>query len=300
MNRSANIIFVFVCFLGLSKVSAQENLLDILNKERKDTTLLTMATFKNTRLSVAQSVETRKKGALQLYFGTRYWNIPMEEPRNSFLVDRFSAQFGFDYAFTDRFTTSFSVNTFDGVLNGFLKYRLLRQTDDNKVPFGITALQSTTLLTREYNGIRLPRMQSDRFFFTQQLIIARKFNRNLSLQVAPTYIHATWPQPTLGRTDFFALGLGGRYRIGKHTELTSEYHWVGNRDQGPEGYNSFAIGLNWEIGDVTMQMHMTNTKSFDEASSILLTPNNFNFEDGGLHIGVNAIFILHLKKQKLK
>ena len=300
MSRLSNLFFAFVVLFGFQMVNGQESLLDILDQEKSDSTFFTMATFKTGRLSIAQSVETRKKGSLQFYFGTRYWNIPLEGPRNSFLVDRFSAQLGMDYAITDRLTTSFSFNTFDGVVNGFLKYRLLRQTEDDKVPLSITALQSTTLLTREYNGIRLPQKQSDRFFFTQQLIVARKLNRNLSLQIAPTYIHATWPQPTLGRTDFFSLGLGGRYRIGKHTELTSEYHWVANRDQGPQGYNTLALGINWEIGDLTMQMHMTNTKSFDEASSILLTPNNFNFEDGGLHIGVNAIIILHLKKQKVK
>ncbi len=299
MNKIKFLILTIHIF-GLSQLAvAQDDLLQLLEDERPKSLLYTMATFKTNRIAIGHSIETRKKGILQLHLGTRYWNIPLEGRRTSFLVDRVSVRFGAEYAFTDLFTGELGINSFDGVINSSLKYRVLRQQDNGKVPLGITLVQSTSLFTRNFSGVQLPGSFSERLLFTQQAIFARKFNRNLSLQIAPTYIHSNSQQLNFEEKDFFVLGLGGRYRIGNHTELVSEYHFVAGREEGVQGFNPYSFGLNWEIGDTTMQFFLTNAKSFDEATTILYTPNNFNFNDGGLHLGVNVIYVLHLKKREL-
>jgi len=297
LMRKINYFLLFACFVFNMQILKAQDLLDILDQELKDTTQLTRATFKTTRLGFGQNIETRKKGVLQFTLGTRYWNIPMTTPRNSFVADRFSASFGIEYSITDRFTIGSSITSFDGLVNLYGKYRLVQQSEGTKsTPIGLTIVQSSTLLTRDVSPLQLPQNLVDRFVFTSQAILARKFNRNLSLQIVPTYIHSNTIQ-TYDTKNQFALGFGGRYRLSNHTSLFSEYYNVFGREEGVQGYNTFFLGVNWEIGYVIFQLSLSNAKSFDDAGAILYSPNNFNFNDGGLHFGVNVVYSLHPKKQ---
>ncbi|WP_209402848.1 DUF5777 family beta-barrel protein [Pseudozobellia sp. WGM2] len=299
MKINRYILLSMTMFCGMYLATAQD-LLEILDKELPDTPQYTQATFKANRITFGQSVETRKKGTLEIMLGTKYWNRA-ESSRRSFASDLFTARIGLEYAFTDRFTFGAGVTSFDGIINGLAKYRLVRQRDDtNKSPISITLFQSTSFLTRSYGKIVLPEDSSDRFNYVSKVIFARKFDRNFSLQLSPTYIHANSRQLNYETNDFFAMGFAGRYKLSNHVSLASEYHYVAGRDEGLQGYNSFGLGVNWEVSDLILQFSLTNAVSFDEAGTILFGPENFNFQDGALHIGVSATYIFHLKKQKLR
>lgn len=296
--KTKQLLLVTSCAIlcAISNSNAQD-LLDILKDETPKTPLYTQATFKTNRVVLSQSVETRKKGTLEFILGTRYWNIPNYENSQSFGADRFSGHYGMHYAFTDKFTLGAGITSADGILNGFAKYRLLRQRDDINVPIGITLLQGTSYHSRSSGIFTLPNDASNRLSYISQVIIARKFTQDLSLQLMPTYVRAGAGQPVIGETDLFALGFAGRYKLGNHVSLTSEYSYLLNRNEGEEGFNTFALGVNWEVGDLIMQFSMSNNKNFDDIAIISLSPNNFNFRPGGLHIGVNATYVLHLSKK---
>lgn len=300
MRNYRNLIFIIGMFLiGSMSISAQD-LLDILDKEVPKPTLYTQATFKTNRILLTQSVETRKKGVLEFILGTRYWNIPNNENNQSFGSDRFSGHLGAQYAFTDRFTLGAGVSSWDGIINSFGKYRLVRQNTDDSTPLSITLVQAVSYFSRNFNIFSLPEDSSERFGFATQAIIARKFDRNLSLQVVPAYIRTNTDQPVNGKNDFLSLGFGARYKLSNHVSIASEYGLLFGREEGDEGFNLFSLGVNWEVSDLIMQFSMTNSKGFDDVGSVTVNPNNFNFRPGGLHIGVNAIYILHTKKRKLK
>lgn len=298
-NRSYFLPFV-LAVLFFVNLGLGQDLLDILEKETPDMPMFTQATFKANRVVLGQSVETRKRGTMEFVFGTRYWNIPNNDASQSFGADRFSAHFGLQYAFTDRFTFGAGVTTYDGIFNGFAKYRLVRQREDTNVPLGITLLGGASYFSRDFARYRLPDNSSERLSYVGQLIIARKFNRNLSLQISPTYIRTGSNQPIADAQNLFLLGFAGRYKLGNHVSIASEYGYLFNRDEGSEGYNLFSLGVNWEIADLILQFSMSNSKSFDDISNYTFNPNNFHFRPGGLHIGVNATYVLHLSKQKSK
>ncbi len=277
-------------------VNGQE-LLDILEKESPKMPIYTQAIFKTNRVVLTQSVETRKKGTLEFILGTRYWNIPNNDNSQSFAADKFSGHFGMQYAVSDRFTFGAGITSYDGILNGFAKYRLVRQRQDKNVPIGITLVQGGSYFSRDFLRYSLPLNSSERLSYVTQAIIARKFDRNFSFQVSPTYIHSGSGQPVSNQKDLFLMGFGARYKLGNHVSLASEYGYLFGRNEGEEGFNLFSLGVNWEVGDLIMQFSMSNAKSFDDISSYLFNPNNFHFRPGGLHIGVNATYVLHLKKR---
>ncbi len=300
MKNNKAIYLVLLLIFGIHVANSQD-LIDLLDKEFPDEPQYTQATFKANRITFGQSIETRKARVLEFNVNTKFWNTPNSQSQ-SFAADRVTARFGLEYAFTDRFTAGIGGATFDGTFNAFGKYRLLRQRQDNdKTPFGITFVQSVSYLTRSFNHVILPEDSSERFSYTSQFLFARKFTPNFSLQLAPTYVYRASQQFPEDDNNHFAMGFGARYKLGGHVSIASEYYYVANPVEGIHGFGPFALGVNWEVSDLILQFSLTNTRSFDEATVITLTPNNFNFNDGNLHIGVSATYVFHFnKKQKKK
>lgn len=300
MNNKLSLLTTLALFLfGILGIKAQD-LLDIIENETPDIPMYTQATFKGNRVVLTQSVETRKKGTLEFLLGTRYWNVPNNDDSQSFGADRFSGYFGMQYSFSDRFTLGAGVGSVDGNFNSFAKYRLVRQREDKNVPLGITLVQGLSYFTTDFGTFTLPENSSDRLSYISQVIIARKFNKNLSLQFSPSYIRTGTNQPVNDKNDLFLLGFGGRYKLSNHVSLAGEYGYLLGRNEDEEGYNLFGLGVNWEVGDLIMHFSFTNSKSFDDIAIYNFNPNNFHFRPGGLHIGVNATYILHLNKRKPK
>ncbi len=300
MKKNNSFIYLGLALVfGIQSISAQD-LFDILDKETPKIPIYTQATFKANRIVIGQSVETRKKGILEFNVHTKFWNIP-DSQTQAFAADRVNARFALEYAISDRLTTGFGAGTFDGTFNLFGKYRLLRQRqDNNKTPFGITLVQSASYLTRSFNHVILPEDSSERFSYTSQVLLARKITPNFSFQVAPTFIHRTSQQFVEDDNNHFALGFGTRYKLGNHVSIASEYYYVANPVSGIHGFNPFALGVNWEVSDLILQFSLTNARSFDEATVITLTANNFNFNNGNLHIGVSATYVFHTNQKRGK
>jgi len=297
-NKKTVVLAYSSLILGLLPLKAQD-ILDILEKESPKVKLFAQATFKANKVVLGQSVETRKKGTLEFTLGTRYWDVPNNDRSQSFGADRFSANFNLSYAFTDRLTIGSGITSFDGIFNAFAKYRLVQQQLGGESPLGITLVQSFSQFTRDIARFRLADNPSDRQAHSTQVIFARKFDKNLSLQLAPTYIYTQVELPVPGRNNLFLLGFAGRYKLGNHVSLAAEYDYVFGRDEGPEGFNVFSLGVNWEVSDLILQFSMTNARGFDDISGHLFTATNFNFRPGRLNIGVNATYVLHTKQRKL-
>ena len=284
--------------LSLHQVKAQNELLDILDKEHSDTVpQFVPATFKSTRITYGHSVETRKKGILEVFAATRFWNTP-ELRSQSFGVDKLNARIALEYGINDRLTAGIGGSTWDGVFDAFVKYRLVRQRSDGQgSPFGVTVFQNSSYNSDAISNPYVLDGFSNRLSFTTQLLIAKKINSDFSLQIAPTFIHRSAVYTQDERQNHLALGFGGRYKLGPHVSLVSEYYTVFNPVENIDTYGPFAIGANWELGDVMLQFMLTNAPSMVESSFIAETRNNFNFKNPNLNFGFNFTYIIHFKRQ---
>lgn len=281
-------------------VLGQEGLLDILEQEHKATVpTYVSATFKTTRITYGHSVETRKKGILEIMLSNRFWNTPALQSQ-SFGVDKMNARIALEYGISDRLSTGFGGSTWDGLFDGYLKYRLVRQRPKGEgSPFSITIFQNASYFSE---GLTLPDVDdsfSNRLSYTSQLLIARKFGPNFSLQLTPTYVRRSVRYGDIDTRNHVALGIGGRYKLSHHVSLVSEYYRVFNPLDNFDTYGPFGLGVNWEIGDVMLQFMLTNAPSMVEDSFITGTKNNFNFKNPNLNFGFNFTYVLHLKR-KLK
>lgn len=291
-NKSTYLVLLFV--ISAMHFSTAQSLLDKLNAEPINNPLYTLATFKSTRISIGHSVETRKKGSFEISVMSRFWNIP-QGTENRFIADKLSNRFGLDYGLSDRFTLGVGFSTFNNITDTFLKYRLMRQQDNGPNKFSITLFQNATHReNKTAYGTSSGASFSDKLTFTTQLLIARKFTRNLSFQISPTFIQRKTAVSLLDDKNQFAIGFGGRYKVGNHVSIVSEYYYVTDPLKAIDTKGAFSLGANWELSDIMLQFKMTNTPNFVEDSFITQTRKPFNFKDGNFFFGFHATFFLQL------
>lgn len=292
-----------VAFLVLTSSINAQDLLDKLSKEFPNKPVYEIASFKTTRIGLGHSIETRKKGALEISLYNRYWNIPNFDNSQRFLADVVSTRYGLDYSFTDNLTFGLGYTNHDKITDGFVKYKLLKQRQKSKKGFvSVTLLQAFSQRKIEIvnnSAYGFSTSSSNKYAFTSQVLIARKLNSDFSVQISPTFIHRDASILNDDPNNQFAIGFGGRHKIGGHASIVSEYFYVTNPLKSVQTYNAFMVGVNWELSHLLLQFQVTNARNFVEDTFITLTKNNFNAKDGNFHFGFNATFVLHTKKKKL-
>ncbi len=289
------IIFIYVFIMLFTTKGAAQDLLESLEKEYPDTPQYELATFKGSRIAIGHSTQNRRKGVLDIVMMQRYWNVP-NSTAQSFVADKLNARIALEYGISDRLTFGAGGSTLDGIFDGFLKYQLVRQRKDGGgAPLSITLFQNSAYTSKAIGG-----EASDRLAFTSQILIARKFTSNLSLQITPTLVHRTASFIAEDPQTQFALGLGGRYKLGGHVAIVSEYYYVANPLASRGTYGAFALGVNWEVKNLLLQFQMTNVRGMVESDFITQTPNNFNTKDGNFVFGANATVSIQLFNHKQK
>ena len=241
-------------------------------------------TFSGTRLINGHSVETRSKGVLDFLISHRFGRIN-GGAYQFFGLDQSNIRLGLEYGVLDRLNFGIGRNSFQKVFDGFVKYKILWQKDEG----GNSPLSLTFFSNLAINSLRNPNVETkfqDRLAFTNQLLIARKFNTRLSMQLTPTFIRRN-KIPIEGRSDnLIALGLGGRYRITPRTSVNLEYFYRHADADFDEFQNALAIGVDIETGGHVFQLHLTNAQAITETMFIPETTGNFF--DGDIHFGFNV------------
>jgi hypothetical protein len=264
-----------------------------LDNNRRD---YTTATFKTTRLINGHTVETTGKGILDLKVSHRFGAFS-EGGYEAFGLDHATMRIGLDYGLTKRFSIGVGRSTFEKQYDAFVKYKLLRQsTGKVNMPVTVTFLSSIMLKTirPQDDGVN-KNYYSDKLFFTNQLLIGRKFNDNLSLQVAPTLIHFN-KVPDGFYNDIYALGLGGRQKLTKRISINAEYYYVVPKYKLPGTYNPLSVGFDIETGGHVFQLHFTNTTGMTERTFIAETTDQWS--KGDIHFGFNISRVFNIGKSK--
>jgi len=296
MKTNKNILSLFIMLSCSFITLAQDDLLNILDKEHTNDANHISATFKMTRISFGHSIETRKKGILEVFVANRFWNTPAERSQ-SFGADKMSARIALEYGISDRLSFGIGGTSFDGLFDSYLKYTLVRQKVKGKgSPLSLTVLQSGSYNSNAFGNSTIGDNFLDRASFTSQLLIARKFSSDFSLQIAPTFVHRGLVISNQDPKNHLALGIGARYKLGNHLSLVSEYYLNANKIESFDTYNPFALGVNWELGDIMLQFMLTNTRNMVEDTFITGTRNNFNFRSPNLNFGFNATYVIHFKR----
>ena len=265
---------------------------DAQDKKDKQTQIdYTTATFKTTRLINGQSIENLGAGILDVKISHRF-NPINEGAYTLYGLDNASMRMGVDYGINKWLMVGVGRSTFEKTYDFLAKAKLLRQsTGKVNMPFSLNYAGSMIWKT-----IKDPSLTNyaDRFSYSHQLIIARKFNDFFSLQLAPTLVHYNSVLHTSQPNDYYSLGVGGRLRLSRRVNLTSEYYYRFTKE---EGYvNSFSVGFDIETGGHVFQFHFTNSTGMTDRTFIEETVNKWS--DGGIRFGFNIARVFTIVKPK--
>lgn len=277
-----SIFLLLLVLVAHARLRAQDDLLAGLEAEQANQKTLVDATFKGTRLINGHSVETRKKGVMDFIIAHRFGTID-GGPYELFGLDFASVRIGLEYALTDRLYFGLGRSSFEKTYDGFVKYRLIRQSNGSgAMPVSVTWLSSMAIKTLKDPTASLS--FTDKLANTHQLMVARKLNSSISLQVTPSWVHRNLIAETDQNNDIFALGMGGRIKFTQRFALSAEYyHQFQKLNDAAE--NALAIGFDLETGGHVFQLQFTNATSMVPKGFISETTNNF-FK-GEIHFGFN-------------
>ncbi len=296
-------LFLFVLmFLSATAAFSQDDLMKELDESGKKDIDYTLQTFKGTRLVNGHTVETKGKGSLEFIFAHRFGELG-SGLYNMYGLDEAYVRLGLDYGVTDNLSISIARNSRDKIMDGYFKYKLIRQSKGGRnFPVTVTALLGAAYKLDPKKDDDPDFKTVDRMSYTTQLLIARKFTPNFSLQLMPVLIHKNAVHKNYEDNDHFALGLGGRIKLTRSIALTSEYYYRFNaRDDDDfadplKRYNALGFGIDIETGGHVFQLVLTNTSKLTERTFI--TETDGDFFAGDIHLGFNVTRTFQLKKKK--
>lgn len=287
-------VFAFVISYNLM---AQEDLMKELEQTQQNDTDYAFQTFKGTRLVNGHSIETKGKGTLEFIFAHRFGAIG-GGLYEMFGLDEALVRLGLDYGVTDNLSLSIGRNSDDKTMDGYAKYKLLRQSKGARnFPLTVTALGGIAYKASPQKEF-VPQgfTTIDRLAYVGQLLIARKFTTNLSLQVMPTFIHKNAVSQSQEDNNQMAIGFGGRMKVTKSIALTTEYYYRLNTMDTNPYKNTLGFGIDIETGGHVFQLVVTNTRGLTERSFITETADDF--DNKGIHLGFNVTRTFQLTRKE--
>jgi hypothetical protein len=296
------LLFAALLSMGSGVIAQEVDLFKMLEeeskKEDKERTDFTTATFKTTRLINGHTVENVGDGVLDAKISHRFGTLN-RGGYELFGLDNAMMRMGLDYGLSDRLMIGVGRNTFEKQYDGFVKYKLFRQSKGKRTfPVSVSLVGSVMLKTLKDAEPATKKHFSDKLYYSYQLLLARKFSESTSLQLMPTVVHHNLVQGASDPNDIIALGFGGRQKISKRVSINGEYYYVLPGHKLPGTYNSLSFGVDIETGGHVFQLHFTNTRGMSERTFISETTGQW--QNGDIHFGFNIsrVFSLHSKKKQ--
>lgn len=300
-------IFAIILGLGFGVVSMAQETAEPAKEAPKQK--FTRATFNSTRIINMQSVELNSPGSIQFMISHHFSPL---WPEGGSTQDNLAGLLGlnsglaytylsFDYSPTKWMSVGVAAagrNKYEG----FAKFKLLRQQSGAKnvpVTLGYYALFNANAAKDASVALGW-----NKYSFLHQLQIARKFNDKFSLQLMPTLVYFNVVPYGVNNSNYvWSLGLGGKYKVGDHNNITFEYARQLNmfenlidKNGNIVNYKPDLLSIGYEIntGGHQFQFYLGNT-SFSSAVD-QLARNTTSLKLRNMSLGFTLNRSLNLKK----
>ena len=267
-----------ILFISISvSLHSQEDLLGLIDDNPKTTPV--MATFKATRIVNAQSIEMPKPRILEFVILHRFGSMA-NGAYDLFGMDEAVIRFDLEYGFSDRLSIGIGRSSLNKTYDIFSKLKIVDQRTGHR-SFPISLVLFTKM---EIETIMKDMDMKDRYTYDAQLLLAKKLNRSLSLQLMPTFIHRNLVETHNDHHDLISLGIGGRIKMTRRTSINFDTFFpIGKR--GETYKQGWGIGYDIETGGHVFQLMVTNARGSFESEYVENASGAF--EDLNLYLGFN-------------
>jgi hypothetical protein len=284
MNWKYTCLIALFSMALLPGLRSQEDLLSLLGEEEPETEFANAA-FKTNRVINLHSLENTAAGVMDFKISHRFGTLN-GGLYEMFGLDNATIRLALEMGVTDRLAIGAGRSSYEKTYDGFVKYKLLRQSSGKRnMPITAALFASAAVQTLKWPDPNRDNYFSSRLYYTMQLIVGRKFSENFTLQLSPTIVHRNLVRTNAEKNDVPALGIAGRYKLTKRIALNAEYIYVMPNTLAPEFKNALSIGFDIETGGHVFQLHFTNATSMIERGFI--AENTGSWQDMGIHFGFN-------------
>lgn len=252
--------------------------------------------FKSSRVIMSHSMEMLRPGVLDFRILHRFGNVN-QGLSQFFGLDQATIRLGLDYGVTDDLTVGIGRGSFKKEVDGFVKYRIVQQaTGPKALPVSVLFAGGMTIIGAPWSDTTRKNYFSSRLGYYGQLIVGRKLNDNLTLQVSPTILHRNFVETEADPNDLYAAGFGGRIKLTKRISLNVDYYYVINQNGARDLHNPLSVGFDIETGGHVFQLHFTNAVGMNER--VFLTETTNSWGRGDIQFGFNISRAFQISKRK--
>lgn len=288
-------ILILLIALITQTVWSQDDLLEELESDSSNPNTNIVAAFKGLKVVNFESTKLANKKDFYFIVAHRFGTVK-NGIDDFFGLDQAVTQIKFIYGLTPWLNLGAARSSRQKKYGVHAKYRLLTQEEDG-MPFTLVGYNLITINTELNEDLYKNLSFEDRLNYVTQILISHKVNDQLSLLIAPTYIHenlATRSTLQVSEDSFatfdedndqFALGIGGRLKITNRWSINTDYGIHLNRNSNSVFKNPFSVGVDLETGGHVFQMHFTNAQGMFEDS--FLIQGEGDWSDGDFFFGFN-------------
>jgi hypothetical protein len=277
-------------------IYGQENPEDLLKLvDEKPKKEFTSAAFKTTRLVNFHTTEVLGRRCLDFRISHRFGDFNTGT-YNAWGIDGgANIRLGLEYSHNGRLMFGIGRTSTKKIADGFVKYKLIRQTEDNKNPVTVTLFSGIydTFERVQVDGFNKYQTNSDRLSYCHQVMISRKFNSKLSVQLTAAFVHFNLVDKITDGNNCYIAGLVARYKFAKRQAITLEYGYRINKYSNDAYYDSFGIGYDLETGGHVFQLHFTNSFGLTENQYFMYTTSSWS--NWGIRLGFNISRVFSLQ-----
>jgi hypothetical protein len=267
-------------------------------------------TFKDTRVINTHSTETLPKGKLDIRISHRFGDLlGASGGWKTFygLETAADVMIGGEYGFADNFNMgiyrSKGVGDLRQLVSSVGKYRLLRQKLDEPSSFSLTLLGVGSFSTMERiddaQFIQSFEKFSHRLIYTAQILVAKKFSDQFSLQISPSFTHRNIVRFD-EENDIFSIGTAARFQLTKVIGLLLDATIPITGVQSPFSENvssrnytiPLGIGVEFDTGGHVFQVNLTNSTGIIEPDYIGNTTGDWLKGEFRLGFTISRLFNL--------
>ncbi|OUV72850.1 MAG: hypothetical protein CBC83_06650 [Flavobacteriales bacterium TMED123] len=271
-------------------VTAQEDLLSLIDVKESN---YISYTFKGNKIVNGESVEAPSAGVLQFQIQHRFGTLNSGF-YNLYGLDNAQIRLGLDYGLKDWLCIGIGRSSALKTIDVSSKLKIMRQKNGmNAFPF--TIAYYTSVFQKQFTKIEKKQANykfSDQLSYVNQLLIAHKINRKLSLQISPTIVHYN----LVGydeSNDRLSIGFSSRYKISNRVSINTEYFL-----QAVERTNNdvLSFGFDIETGGHIFQLHLSNSPAMIAPAFIHETKGIW--AKGDIYFGFNISRVFSINENR--
>ncbi len=296
MKKYINLLFVFLIipFLGIAQEGDDQTASDTIKKVKEK---LERSAFESSFVIDNPTNVVNGKNAMEIQMEHRFGIIDTWEDMGG-IWGAANIRLGATYGVHERVTLGIGTQKYRRYSDINAKVAILRQTRSGKMPLSLTYYGNFA-----YNGqsqsASNPTLgyDQDRYSYFHQLILAKRFTPELSLQIAPSFSHYNAVYPGM-QNDRIAVAIGGRYKISPNTAILVDYSQpltqfdMSNEEVKKLSSNHPGLSLGFEFGTSghAFQLFVSNYWGILPQENYIWNKNDFFSGDVLLGFNITRIY----------